>query len=113
MPSADTSNLSETFVSFSWKLLGSPAVSNTLKAVTLGDSDNVDVLACFEDVGDFDGLLKETFGVVNLVGNGSSVYLDLHEVGPLLAQTGLADLSVGKNTDNSAVFTDALEFTVS
>ena len=31
----------------------------------------------------------------------------------LLAQTSLADLSVGKNADDSAVLADALELTIS
>ena len=93
----------------SWELLGSPTVSNTLETVTLGDSNNIDVLILFEDGGDINGLLKEVVSVVDLVGDGSTVQLDFHEVSLLLPQTSLADLRVGKNADNSAVFADALE----
>ena len=111
MPGTDTSNLSETLVSFSWELLGSPSVSDTLETVALGDSDNIDVLVLFEDGGDINGLLEEIVGVFNLVGDGSTVHLNLHEMSLLLAQASLADLSVGKNTDDSAVFADALQLT--
>ena len=113
MPGADTGHLSEALVGFSWELLGSPSVGNALETVTLGDSNNVDVLVLFEDGGDINGLLEEAVSVGDLVGDRSAVQLDLHEVGLLLAQTGLTDLSVGKNTDNSAVFADALQFTIS
>ena len=111
MPGTDTSNLSETLVSFSWELLGSPSVSDTLETVALGDSDNIDVLVLFEDGGDINGLLEEIVGVFNLVWDGSTVHLNLHEMSLLLAQASLADLSVGKNTDDSAVFADALQLT--
>ena len=113
MPGADTGNLSKTLVGFPWELLGSPAVSNSLETVTLGDSNNIDILVLFKDGGDINSLLKEVVSVFDLVGDGSTVHLDLHEVGLLLAQTRLADLSVGENADNSAVFADTLEFTIS
>jgi len=113
MPSTDTGNLSETLVGFPWELLGSPTVGNTLESVTLGDSNDVDVLVLFEDGGDVNGLLEQLVSIGDLVRNGSTVQLDLHEVGLLLAQTSLTDLSVGENADNSTVFADALQFTIS
>ena len=96
---------------FSRKLLCSPAVGNTLKTVTFGNSNDIDVLVLFEDRRDINGLLEEAVGVVDLVRDRPSVHLDLHEVSLLLAQTSLADLSVGKNTDDSTIFSDALELT--
>jgi len=113
MPGTDTGNLSETLVGFPWEFLGSPTVSNTLETMTLGNGNNVDVLVLFEDGGDINGILKETMSVVDLVGDGSTVQLDLHEVSLLLTQASLADLSVGKNADNSTVFADALKLTSS
>jgi hypothetical protein len=44
MPSSDTSDLSETLVGLSRKLLGTPSSGNTLESVTLGDTDDVDDL---------------------------------------------------------------------
>jgi len=113
MPGTDTGNLSETLVSFPWELLGSPTVSNTLETVALGDGNNIDVLVLFKDSGDIDGLLKETMSILDLIGDGSAVQLDLHEVSLLLTQASLADLSMGKNADNSAVFADAVKLTSS
>ena len=95
----------------SWELLCSPTVGDALKTVTLGDGNDVDVLVLFEDGRDIDGLLEEAVGVFNLFSDRPSIYLDLHEMSLLLAQTSLADLSVGKNTDDSTVFADAFKFT--
>ena len=113
MPGTDTGNFSETFVSFSWELLGSPAMGNTLETVTLGDSNNIDVFVLLKDGGNIHGFLEQIVSEVDLVSDGSTVQLDLHEVGLLLAQAGFADLSMGKNADNSAVFADALKLTSS
>ena len=109
MPGTDAGNLSKTLMGFSRELLGSPAVGNTLETVTLGYSNNINVLVLFKHSGDFNGLLKETISVVDLVGNGSTIQLDLHEVSLLLVQAGLPDLSVGKNADNSTVSADAFK----
>lgn len=109
MPCTDTSNLAETLVSLARKLFGAPSVGDTLKSVTLGDGNDVDVLVLLEDGANLDRLLKELVAKVDLVGDGASVDLDLHEVGLLLAETGLADLGVGKYTDDSAVLANALE----
>lgn len=109
MPGTDTGNLSETLVSLTGELLGSPAGGNTAEAVTLGDSDNVNDLILLEDGVDGDGLLEEVLAEVDLLGDRATVDLDLHKVGLLLLEGSLADLGVGKDTDDSAVLLDALE----
>jgi len=111
VPRSDTRDLSETLVGLTRKLLGSPTVGNTLESVTGGDTDDVDVLVLLEDRGDVDGLLEVRLGELDLVGDRTSVDLDLHEVSLLLLETGLADLGVGEDTDDGAVLGDALEFT--
>jgi len=111
MPCTDTTNLAETLVSLARQLLGSPTVGDTLETVTLSDGDDIDVLVLLEDGGDTNGLLEETLGELDLVGNGATVDLDLHEVGLLLLQAGLPDLGVGEDTDNSAVLADTLKLT--
>ena len=98
---------------FSGELLGSPTVGNTLETVTLCNGDDIDVFALFEDSGDLNGFLEKPASVVDLVGDGPSVHLDLHEMSLLLAQTYFSNLGVGKNADDSTVFADALKFTVS
>lgn len=112
MPCTDTSNLAETLVSLARKLLGSPSVGNTLEAVTLGDSNDIDVLVLLEDGRNLNGLFEEFVTEVDLVSDRSTIDLDLHEVSLLLGETSLADLSMGEDTDDRAVFADALELTL-
>lgn len=112
MPSTDTSNLSETLVSLTGKLLGAPTGGNTAESVTLGDGDNVNDLILLEDGVDGDGLLEEVLAEVDLLGDGATVDLDLHKVGLLLLEGGLADLGVSQDTDDGAVLLDALELAV-
>lgn len=111
VPGTNTSDLAETLVCLARKLLGTPTGGDTVETVTLGDGDHVDHLVLLEDRVDRDGLLKETLTESNLVGDGTTVDLDLHEVGLLLLEGSLADLGVGENTDDSAVLLDALEVT--
>lgn len=109
MPSTNTSDLAETLVRLARQLLGAPSAGDTLEAVTLGDGDAVDHLVLLEDGADLNGLLEEAVGELDLVGDGATVDLDLHEVGLLLLERGLLDLGVGKHAHNGAVLLDALE----
>ena len=111
VPSSDTSNLSETTVGLPGKPGNTPSVGNTLSSVTGGDSDDIDDLVLLEDGLDVDGLLEVSLGELDLVGDGTSVDLDLHQVGLLLGQAGLPDLGVGQNSDDGTVLPDPLEFT--
>ncbi len=111
MPGTDTSNLSETLVCLSWKLLGSPSAGNTLETVALGNSDNINHLILLEDGSNLHWLLEEAVGEINLLSNATSVDLDFHQMGLLLFERGLADLSVGEDADDGAVLLDALELT--
>ena len=109
VPGTDTGDLTQTLVSLTGKLLGTPTAGDTLETVTLGDGNDVDHLVLLEDGVDLNGLLEEVAGEVNLVGNGATVDLDLHKVGLLLLKRGLADLGVGEHTDNGTVLLDALK----
>lgn len=109
MPSTDTSDLSQTLVSLARKLLGAPTGSDTVVSVTLGDGDDINHLVLLKDGVDGDGLLKQVMAEGDLVGNGATVDLNLHQVRLLLLERGLADLSVGKNTHDGAVLLDALQ----
>lgn len=100
MPSTDTGNLAETLVGLAGKLLGAPTSSDTLETVTLGDTDNVDVLILLKDTADLNLLLKVTVSPVDLVGDGSTVQLHLHQVSLLMGDGSLAGLSVGEDTDD-------------
>ena len=111
MPCTDTSDLAKTLVCLARKLLGTPTVGNTLKSVTLRYGNDIDDLILLENGADGYRLLEETMGKLDLVGNGATVNLDLHEVGLLLAEPGLANLGVCKDTDDSAVLANTLELT--
>ena len=109
MPRSDTGDLPQTLVRLSGKLLGAPSAGDTGETLTLGDGNAVNHLVLLEDGADLDGLLEESAGESDLVDNASSVDLDLHQVGLLLLQRRLSDLGVGEDTDDGAVFLDALE----
>ena len=109
MPSTDTSDLTQTLVSLTRKLLGTPTGSDTLETVTSSNGNHVNHLVLLENGVDGDGLLEEVVAEVDLVGDGTTVDLDLHEVGLLLLERGLADLGVGEDADDGAVLLHALE----
>jgi hypothetical protein len=91
------------------QLLDTPPVGDTLVTVTLGNTDGVDDLVLLEHAGDADLLLEVGTGKLDLVGDGTAVDLDLHEVGLLLLEAGLGELGVGEDSDDGAVLLDALE----
>jgi hypothetical protein len=97
-------------VGLSGKLLGTPSVGNTFETVTLGNTNDVDDFVLLEDRGDIDSLFKVALGELDLVGNGTTVDLNFHQVCLLLLQTGLSDLSVGQDSDDGTVLPDSLEF---
>mmetsp|Transcript_11480 Transcript_11480/g.29051 ORF Transcript_11480/g.29051 Transcript_11480/m.29051 type:complete len:266 (+) Transcript_11480:1804-2601(+) len=109
MPRSDTGNLSETSVGLSGKTGDTPTSGNSLVTVTLGDSDDINVLVLVKDGIDSDFLFEESLGKVNLGGSVSSVDLDLHNVGLLQSKIELLDLGVGDNTNDGAELLDALE----
>lgn len=87
-------------MSFTRQTFSSPTGSDTLETVTLGDSDDVNVLVLFEDAVDGDLLFEVGVGPVDLVGNVSTVQLDFNEMGAFLAEGSFADLGVGEDTDD-------------
>jgi len=111
MPSADTSNLAETFVRLARKLLGTPTGGDTVESVSLGDGNAVNHLILLEDGADFDRLLEQTMAESNLVCDASTIDLNFHQVRLLLLQWGLADLGMGKNSNHCAVLLHALHLT--
>ena len=111
VPCTNTGDLAETLVGLARQLLRTPTVSDTLETMTLRHRNNIHNLVLLEDSADLHRLFEKAVGELDLVCDRTTVDLNLHEVCLLLAKTGLAYLSVGKNTNNSAVFADTLEFT--
>jgi hypothetical protein len=111
MPGTNTGNLTETSVGLAGKFLGTPTSGDTLETLTLGNGDDINHLVLLEEGSNIDFLLEVLASPVNLLGNGATVDLDLHNVSLLLTDLSLADLSVGNDADNAAVLLDTLEFT--
>jgi len=111
VPCADAGNLTETLVSLTWELLGTPSVGDTFETVTLGDAEDVDHLGFVEDLLDRDGLLHVLTGPGNLGSRvGAAVKLDLHDVSLLLSKVReQVNLGVRNDTDDLAVLGDLVE----
>jgi len=106
MPSTDTSDLPETPMGLPRELLGAPPGSHTLPTVTLGDTAAVQVLVHSEDVLDGDVLLEETDSEVDLLGDVTTVDLELDDVSLLLLKGEQLHLGVGDEPDHGAVLLD-------
>lgn len=109
MPGTDTTDLAETTVGLAGKTADAIALDDTLVTLTLGATEDIDGLVHAEDRVDGDLLLEESKGVVDLLLDGATVDLDLHDVSLLLAEGNLVHLGVSDETDNAAVLDDALE----
>ncbi len=88
-------------------------MSNTLETVTLGNSNDINDLVLLEDRVDANSLFEETVREFDFVSYAATIDLNFHDMGLLLLETGLADLSVGNDADDSAVLADTLELTLS
>merc|ERR1719323_658932 len=109
MPGSDTGDLPQTLVSLPEQLLGVPPAGDALVSVTLSDPDHVDHLVLGEHLADGNLLLKVLTGKVDLVGNGASVQLDLHDVRLLLPAAEQLHLGVDDDPDGGAVLLHLVE----
>lgn len=110
MPRSNTGNLSQTTMGLTRKTRDTPTSGDTLETVTSGNSDDINLVVLGEDRVDSELLLEERLGKVNLgLRVGSSVDLDLHDVGLLDTKVELLDLGVGNDTDNSAELGDTVK----
>lgn len=67
MPCTDTGDLAETLVCLARQLLRSPTSGNTLETVTLGDSNDIDVLVLLKHRRDLHRLLEQALGVLDFI----------------------------------------------
>jgi len=107
MPGTDTSDFTETSMSLTVKTGASESLDGSNHTLTAGNTNSVNNFVHVENITDLDLLLELVVSEVNLIGNGSTVNLDLKDVGLALAEAELTDLGGRKNTHNSAVFLDA------
>mmetsp|Transcript_15648 Transcript_15648/g.29685 ORF Transcript_15648/g.29685 Transcript_15648/m.29685 type:complete len:319 (-) Transcript_15648:342-1298(-) len=109
VPRADTRHLTQTPVSLTGETRHAPAGDDAFVTLTLGDSNAVDHFILLEHAVDRNFVLEELFAVGDLVGNGSTVDLDLHQVSLLLAELALFDLGVREHTNHLARLRHALQ----
>jgi hypothetical protein len=111
MPSSDTSDLSETSMRFSVKSLDTESSNNTLHTETFSDTVNINALVHLEDIADSNFLFEEVLAEINLIGCGTTVNLDFHNVSFLLSELEEFDLSGAKDTDDRAVLSNSVAIT--
>jgi len=104
MPGSDTGDFTKTLVCLTGQFLHMPTGDNAFDTVTLGNTDDVNHLVLGENILDGDGLLHQTTGKVNFLGDGTAVQLNLVDVGLLLSLTEELDLRVRDDANDSAVF---------
>jgi len=110
MPSTDTGDLAETSVGLAGEAGDTPTRHDTGISVTAGGGADIQALSFSEHLGNVNLLLEKSTGKVNLGGNvGTTVDLDLEEVGNLLSELQLANLGVGQNADDLAVLLNAVD----
>ena len=112
MPSSDTSNFSQTSVSFTWEFLDTESLNNTLNSMTTSNSNSVNAFVIREDLSELNLLLEMIEGKLNFVCNFSTIKLDLHNVSLVLAEFEETNLGGNEDTDDSTVLLDSFEVTV-
>lgn len=85
MPRSNTGNLAQTLMRLAGQLLGVPTAGDTLESLTLGHSNAIDHFVLTEHIGNRDWLFQMLLDPVDLIFDGSTVQLDLNDVGLLLA----------------------------
>merc|ERR1719225_462512 len=103
VPGSHTGNLPQTLVSLPRQLLGVPSAGHALEPVALSHADDVHHLVLGEHSSHGNLLLEMVPGEVDLIGDGSSIELDLHDVSLLLSAPQDLHLGVDEDTDDSAV----------
>jgi hypothetical protein len=112
MPGTNTSDLSETSSSLSWKSRDTESLDDTLSSFTSGNGDGINHFIVLENL--TDGNFSFEFGdsPVNLGTNISSINLDFHDVGLLLSELAFLDLSGNEDSDDGAILSDSLDISV-
>jgi hypothetical protein len=109
MPRSDTGNLSATTMRLTLEELDAPTLDDTTPSMTLGHSNDVDELVRLEHLVNRHLLLEFLGRPVDLVGDASTVELDLHKVGLLNAELDVLGLGVGDHTHDGAELLDAVQ----
>ena len=112
MPGTNTSDLSETSSSLSWKSRDTESLDDTLGTFTSGDGDSINHLIVLENFTDGDFSFEFGDSPVDLSGDVTTVNLDFHEVSLLLSKLAFLNLSGNKDSNDRAVLSDSLDISV-
>jgi len=112
MPGTNTSDLSETSSSLSWKSRDTESLDDTLSSLTSGNGDGINHFIVLENLTDGDFSFEFGDSPVNLGTNVSTVNLDFHEVRLLLSKLAFLDLSGNEDSDDGTVLSDSLDISV-
>lgn len=96
-------------MSLSGELGDLPSLNDSCSSITFGDSADVNVFVVFKDLSNSDFLLELRLSPVDLLGNVSSVDLNLNNMSFLLSEVEEMDLSVSNNSDDSGVLLDSVK----
>jgi hypothetical protein len=101
MPGSNTSDLTKTTMGLTWKTGNSPTVSDSLETLTLGNSNDINILVLCEYRVNSDLLLEKSLCKVNLCSSiSSSINLDFHDMCLLHTKVKFLNLCVCDNTYN-------------
>jgi len=93
MPGSNTTNSSQSSMSFSRQSCCSKSLDCTLHTFTVGYSNGINHFEVLEDFSNRDFLLKFASSPVNLLSNGSTINLDFNEVSFSLTEVDFVHLS--------------------
>jgi len=111
MPGTDTGDLSETSMRLTGKSGDTESLDDTGHTLTAGNTDGINALGLLEDLTNADLLLELLDGESDLLVDGATVDLDLHDVSLVLSKRKLTDLGGADDADGSGVFLDTGEIT--
>jgi len=103
VPGTNTSNLTQTLVGLARQLGDTPTSNDTFEAVTTGDTDGINNVALRENGINGDCALEQLQTKLDLLFNGTTVDLNLHDVSLLLAEAAQLGLTDGDHTDDARV----------
>ena len=112
MPGTDTSDLSETSSSLSWKSRDTESLDDTLSSFTSGNGNSINHLIVLENLSDGDFTLEFGLSPGNLSSSVSTIDLDFHKIALLSSEVDFLDLSGNKDSDDRAEFGNSLDVSV-
>jgi len=112
MPGSNTGHFPEPLVGLSRQFLAVPSGGHSLESMAFRDSNAVNEFVLRKDRGDRDTLFQVSSGKVDLLADCPSIYLDLHDMGLLLAFLEQLHLSVSDHSHDRAVLGHPLQVSV-